>query len=315
MPTPGASRRSYLRQSRIWVAGAALLGGGLLLWHFSSGGSGPPPAKPAIAAPEPGAEVVPPDVKQENHKLGGGSKGREMPLDRVKVLAFDVFGTVVDVRGSLLRELSEFGARRGLKADWPGFADRWLSGYAAGVAEVRDGRRAWEPVDALNRSTLDRLLTDQGLGSVTDPERVWLNNAWLRLAPWPDSLEGLRRLRGRRRIVALANGNYALLRDLAAVVGLPWDEILSAESVRRYKPDPAVYRMAVDRLHLAADEIMMVAAHKYDLEAAAAAGLRTAFVPRPLELGPGGHPDQPAPEDRFDLVADDFIDLATKLGT
>ncbi len=237
-----------------------------------------------------------------------------MLLDRVKVLAFDVFGTVVDVRGSLLRELSEFGGRRGLTADWPSSADRWLAGYAAGVAEVRDGRRAWEPVDALNRSTLDRLLTEQGLGSVSDPERVWLNNAWLRLAPWPDSLEGLRRLRTGRRIVALANGNYALLRDLAAAVGLPWDEILSAEAVRRYKPDPAVYRMAVDRLHLAADEIMMVAAHKYDLVAAAAAGLRTAFVPRPLELGPGGHPDQPAPEDHFDLVADDFIDLAVKLG-
>jgi 2-haloacid dehalogenase len=238
-----------------------------------------------------------------------------MFINRVKVLAFDVFGTVVDVRGSLLRELSEFGDRRGLKADWPSFADQWLSGYPDGVAEVRAGRRAWEPVDVMNRSTLDRILTAQGLGSVTDAERVWLNNAWLRLNPWPDATEGLRRLRSRLRVVTLSNGNFALLRDLAAAVGLPWDDILSAEAVRQYKPDPAVYRMAVDRLDLEADEIMLVAAHKVDLRAAAAEGLKTAFVPRPLELGPGKQPDQPAPDDSFDLVAVDFIDLAGRFGT
>jgi 2-haloacid dehalogenase len=255
------------------------------------------------------------EVWQDLHKFGVGNDGGVMDIDRVKVLAFDVFGTVVDVRGSLIHELSEFGIRRGLTADWPSFADRWFSGYAAAVADVNAGRRAWEPVDALNRLTLDRLLNDQGLGGVTDPERVWLNNAWLRLSPWPDSTEGLRRLRSSLRVVTLANGNTALLRDLAAAVGLPWDEILSSESVRRYKPDPAVYRMAVDRLHLAADEIMMVAAHKYDLVAAAAAGLQTAFVPRPLELGPGGQPDQPAPSDSFDRVARDLIDLASQFGT
>jgi len=234
--------------------------------------------------------------------------------DRVKALAFDVFGTVVDVRGSLLRDLSEFGEREGLKADWPSFADTWLSGYVDRVADVRAGRRAWEPVDALNRSNLDRLLVERGLGSVADAERVGLNNSWLRLSPWPDVLEGLRRMRGRFRVVTLANGNFALLRGLAAAVGLVWDEILSAEAVKRYKTDPAVYRMAVDRLRLPPDEIMMVAAHKHDLTAAAAEGFRTAFVPRPLELGPGGKPDKPACDDRFDLIADDFIDLADKLG-
>jgi 2-haloacid dehalogenase len=165
--------------------------------------------------------------------FGGGSNGDAMDIGRVKVLTFDVFGTVVDVRGSLLRELSEFGSRRGMTADWASFADQWLAGYAASVAEVRDGRRVWEPVDALNRSTLDRLLAAHGLGGVADAERVGLNNAWLRLSPWPDSSEGLRRLRDSRRVVALANGNDALLRNLATTVGLPWDEILSAEAVRR----------------------------------------------------------------------------------
>lgn len=236
-----------------------------------------------------------------------------MALERVKVLAFDVFGTVVDVYGSLLADLSEFGSRRGLTADWESIAYEWILGYANGVAEVRNGGRPWEPVDAINRSALDRILIQHGLGSVPDADRVWLNNAWLRLRPWPDSVESLQRLRGRRRLVALANGNTALLRDLATAVGLPWEQILSAELVRRYKPDPLVYQMAVDRLHLEPDEIMLVAAHKYDLEAAAAAGLRTAFVPRPLELGPGQRTDQPEPGDSFDLIAHDFIDLATQL--
>jgi 2-haloacid dehalogenase len=237
-----------------------------------------------------------------------------MLYDRVKALAFDVFGTVVDVRGSLLRELTEFGNRQGVTADWASFADAWLSGYTAAVADVRAGRRVWEPVDAMNRSNLDRLLVERGLGSVADAERVSLNDSWLRLSPWPDALEGLRRLRGRFRVVTLANGNFALLRGLAAAVGLPWDEVLSAEGVKRYKPDRAVYRMAADQLRLSPDEILMVAAHKYDLAAAATEGMRTAFVPRPLELGPGGQPDEPSSDDGFDLVVDDFIDLAAKLG-
>jgi 2-haloacid dehalogenase len=189
-----------------------------------------------------------------------------MTVDPVKVLAFDVFGTVVDVHGSLSRALSEYGARRGLEADWGAAADRWASGHDAAVAEVRDGRRAWEPVDALNRSVLDRVLDVHGLGGVSEADRVELNDAWHRLSPWPDALDGLGRLHARFRLVTLTNGNEALLRDMAAAAGLPWDDFLSAESVRRYKPVPAVYRMAVDRLRLPPGEIMMVAAHKYDLE-------------------------------------------------
>ena len=238
-----------------------------------------------------------------------------MTVDPVKVLAFDVFGTVVDVRGSLSRALSEYGARRGLEADWAAVADRWADGHDAAVAEVRDGRRAWEPVDALNRSVLDRVLDVHGLGSVSEADREELNGAWHRLSPWPDAPEGLGRLHARLRLVTLSNGNEALLRDIAAAAGLPWDHVLSAESVRRYKPDPAVYRMAIDRLRLPPGEIMMVAAHKYDLEAAAALGLRTAFVPRPRQLGPGGQPDQPAPGDSFDVVAQDFLELVAQLGT
>jgi 2-haloacid dehalogenase len=236
-----------------------------------------------------------------------------MTVDPVKALAFDVFGTVVDVRGSLSRALSEYGARRGLEADWAAVADRWAAGHDAAVAEVREGRRAWELVDVLNRSVLDRVLNVHGLGGVSEADRAQLNGAWHRLSPWPDVAEGLGRLHARLRLVTLSNGNEALLRDMVAAAGLPWDDVLSAESVRRYKPDPAVYRMAINRLGLPPGEIMMVAAHKYDLEAAAALGLWTAFVPRPRELGPGGQPDQPAPGDSFDVVARDFIELAAKL--
>src|SRR5262249_43580281 len=215
----------------------------------------------------------------------------------------------------LSRALSEYGARRGVEADWAAAADRWASGHDAAAAEVRNGRRAWEPVDALNRSVLERFLDDHGLGGIPEADRAELNGAWHRLSPWPDVLEGLGRLHARFRLVTLSNGNEALMRDMAAAAGLPWDDVLSAESVLRYKPDPTVYRMAVDRLRLSPGEIMMVAAHKYDLEAAAALGLRTAFVPRPRQLGPGGQPDQPAPGDSFDVVAHDFIELAAQLGT
>ena len=139
-----------------------------------------------------------------------------MTVDPVKVLAFDVFGTVVDVRGSLSRALSEYGARRGLEADWAAVADRWADGHDAAVAEVRDGRRAWEPVDALNRSVFDRVLDVHGLGGVSEADRADLNGAWHRLSPWPDALEGLGSLHARLRLVTLSNGNEALLRDMAA---------------------------------------------------------------------------------------------------
>ena len=129
-----------------------------------------------------------------------------MTVDPVKVLAFDVFGTVVDVRGSLSRALSEYGARRGLEADWAAVADRWADRHDAAVAEVRDGRRAWEPVDALNRSVLDRVLDVHGLGGVSEADRAELNGAWHRLSPWPDAPEGLGRLHARLRLVTLSNG-------------------------------------------------------------------------------------------------------------
>ncbi|HKB03348.1 MAG TPA: haloacid dehalogenase type II [Gemmataceae bacterium] len=211
-----------------------------------------------------------------------------MTVDPVKVLAFDVFGTVVDVRGSLSRAVSEYGARRGLEADWAAAADRWASGHDAAVAEVRDGRRAWEPVDALNRSVLDRVLDVHGLGEGSEADREELNGAWHRLSPWPDAPEGLGRLHARFRLVTLSNGNETLLRDMAAAAGLPWDDVLSAESVRRYKPDPAVYHMAIDRLRLPPGEIMMVAAHKYDLEAAAGGRAENCVRAPPAPTRAGG---------------------------
>jgi 2-haloacid dehalogenase len=233
----------------------------------------------------------------------------------VKVLAFDVFGTVVDVRGSLIRELSAFGNLQHLMADWSAFADRWLAAYATGVAAVNSGQQPWQTVDVLNARALDNLLGEFGLHGVADEQKDLLRHAWRRLQPWPDAVAGLQHLRNRYRVITLANANFTLLSDLAASAKLPWDEILSAESVKRYKPDPAVYRMAVDCLRLPADAIMMVAAHKYDLEAAMKIGFRAAFVWRPLEFGPDGQPDQPTPGDPFDLVVNDFLALAGELAT
>jgi 2-haloacid dehalogenase len=242
-----------------------------------------------------------------------------MPITGAQVLAFDVFGTVVDVRGSLIRELTAFGDGHGVVANWPTVADRWLLGYEEGTAAINDGARPWATVDELNRATLDQILADLGLPDTPDSEREELNSAWHRLTPWPDSLAGLDRLRQRFRVVTLANGNLTLLRDLQTATGLPWNELLSVESMppaeRAYKPDPAVYPWAIKQLQVGASEIVMVAAHSADLGAAQDAHMQTAYVKRPLELGTGSESDPPGPGDHFDLTANDFLDLADQLGT
>lgn len=238
-----------------------------------------------------------------------------MAFDRVKALTFDVFGTVVDVRKSLIRELSAWAKQHGKKADWTSFASGWVAGYSAAVDAINMGQRPWVTVDAINRMTLDGLLRDFGFPDVIELERKKLNNAWHRLRPWGDVKQGLKRLRRRKlRIATLTNANFALLWDLKASTGLPWDALLSAEAVKSYKPDPAVYQMAATQLGLTADEIMMVAAHEFDLDGAAGQGMRTAFVSRPQEFGPADPTNQPPLPTRFDLAARDFRDLAKQLG-
>ena len=229
------------------------------------------------------------------------------------MLAFDVFGTVVDWREGIIREAREFGAALGVERDWAAFADRWRAGYRPAMQRVRSGDLPWMNIDTLHRLILDAMLPEFGLAGASDAEVDHLNRAWHRLDPWPDAIEGLKRLRRRYLIATLSNGNLSLLTRMAKRAGLPWDCIISAELFRHYKPDPETYLGTAALLGVAAHELMLVAAHPDDLRAARALGCRTAYVPRPLEFGP----DQslpPVATGEFDLVADDLLDLARRLG-
>jgi 2-haloacid dehalogenase len=230
----------------------------------------------------------------------------------IKALVFDVFGTVVDWRGSIVRE-GEALAAKGLQVDWPAFADAWRAGYQPAMQRVRDSAGGWANIDTLHREILDGLLPRFGLDLLTEAEREHLNRVWHRLEPWADSVRGLRQLKSHFVISTLSNGNVALLVNMAKHARLPWDCVLSAEIFRHYKPDPEVYQGAARLLGFEPAQVMMVAAHPSDLAAAARAGLRTAYVPRPLEHGRGGT-IEPVGDLHFDVVAADFMALAEQLG-
>jgi 2-haloacid dehalogenase len=228
----------------------------------------------------------------------------------IRALAFDVFGTVVDWRGGIAREAAACGVPAG---DCEAFAERWRAGYQPAMQRVRAGDLPWMTIDALHRMILDGLRADFGLAALSETDLDHLNRAWHRLDPWPDAVAGLVRLKARYTITTLSNGNFSLLTAMAKRAGLPWDCIVSAELFRHYKPDPQTYLGTARLLDIEAGELMLVAAHPDDLRAARALGCRTAYVPRPLEFGPGA----PVPvyeTGEFDLVAADFIDLAHQLG-
>ena len=226
----------------------------------------------------------------------------------VRALCFDIFGTVVDWFGSIAAEVARFG----LAVDGGEFALAWRAGYQPAMQEVRSGALPWTSIDGLHRRILDRILAERGL-SLPEPQISDFNRVWHRLQPWPDSVPGLTRLKARHTITSLSNGNVALLVNMAKHAGLPWDTVLSAELFHHYKPDPEVYLGAARLLGLAPQEVMMVAAHPSDLRAAAACGLRTAYVARPLERGPGGAMEAWTAGE-FDLAVGDFNQLATQLG-
>lgn len=228
----------------------------------------------------------------------------------VQALAFDVFGTVVDWRSSIIRELEAFGQRHGLQQDWPTFADNWRAGYAPAMDRVRRGELPWTRIDDLHRMILVELLGD---AAVSDEDVDHLNRAWHRLDPWPDSIVGLARLKERFTITTLSNGNLSLLTNMAKRAGLPWDCVISAELFHHYKPDREAYLGCADLLGVEPEQLMLVAAHPGDLKAARASGLKTAYVDRPLEHGPGREQHQVKPG-VFDFVATDFVDLAEQLG-
>jgi 2-haloacid dehalogenase len=235
-----------------------------------------------------------------------------MSLVDVKALCFDVFGTVVDWRGSIAREAAAFFGERGIERDWPAFADAWRARYQPAMEAVRSGVRPWVRLDDLHRENLFDVLAAFEIEGLGDGDIDHLNHAWHRLDPWPDSVEGLRRLKPKYILATLSNGNVALMVNMAKRAGLPWDVILGAEVAHAYKPRSEAYLRSAALLDLPPERCMMVAAHNGDLVAAAACGFRTAFVARPGEHGPGQTTDLCA-EHAFDVVADSFNGLADKL--
>ena len=237
-----------------------------------------------------------------------------MTLENVKALTFDVFGTVVDWRSSITREGEKLAEAKGITGvDWAEFATAWRAGYGPSMKKVRSGELPWTKIDVLHRMILDEILARFEITGLTEDDKKDFNLAWHRLTPWEDSVSGLTRLKKGYIISTLSNGNIALLTNMAKNAGLPWDVILSAESVNHYKPDPETYLGAADLLGLEPSEVMMVAAHKPDLKAASNCGLHTAFVPRPMEHGPDREVDVET-EDWIDVTGSDFNDLASRLG-
>ncbi len=234
-------------------------------------------------------------------------------LAEVKALAFDVFGTVVDYRSTIIAEGDALNQASGLAVDWAAFADTWRARYRPNMERVARGELPWMNLDALHRLALDELLAQFGVTTLSEEEKRRLNRVWHRLRPWPDAVAGLTRLRAKYILATLSNGNVALLVNMARHAGLPWDCIFSAELTQTYKPDPRAYQMTYRLLELRPEEVMLVAAHPDDLRAARGQGLRACFVPRPLEAGPQAAPPSIA-EPEVDLVAADFGELARLLG-
>ena len=234
-------------------------------------------------------------------------------LAGVKALGFDVFGTVVDWRASIIREGHALGRAKGLDVDWEAFTDAWRGLYQPALEKVRSGAMPWTRLDDLHRMSLDGLLEDFKIEGLSAAEIEHLNHVWHRLDPWPDSVPGLTRLRKKYVLATLSNGNIALMVNMAKRAGLPWDAVLGAEPARAYKPQPEAYLRTADFLGRLPEECMLVAAHNSDLAAAARVGFRTAFVRRPTEYGPTQTRDLRA-DQSWDAVAESMIDLADKLG-
>ncbi|MBV9529489.1 MAG: haloacid dehalogenase type II [Bradyrhizobium sp.] len=235
-------------------------------------------------------------------------------LSAVKALVFDVFGTVVDWRTSLINDFTKWGGKRGLSADWPALVDGWRAVYAGSMDTVRKNpERGYVILDVLHRRSLEKLVAELGISGLSDADLHYLATGWHRLYPWPDSVPGLTRLKRKYIISPLSNGNVALLTNMAKFAALPWDLIMSAELFEHYKPDPETYLGAARLLCLPPAQVMMVAAHNYDLKHAQRLGLKTAFVARPTEYGPLQKHDFEA-TGAWDIVEKDFGGIADRLG-
>jgi 2-haloacid dehalogenase len=235
-------------------------------------------------------------------------------LADVKACVFDIFGTVVDWRSSVIAEATSWGKARHLKINWVEFTDRWRLGYKPTMDKVRKGEIPWTNLDDVHRLILEDLLKQYKIEGLSEEEKRQWANVWRRLKPWPDSVAGLTRLKKKYIISPMSNGNVALMTNLAKFAGLPWDAVLGSDIVRHYKPDREMYLSAPFYLDLKPEEVMMCAAHFGDLQAARSWGLRTAFIYRPDEYGSGGIgvPDKAKPGD-FDIVSESIVDLAGQM--
>lgn len=235
-------------------------------------------------------------------------------ISAVKAMVFDVFGTVVDWRSSLIADFTAWGTTRGIEADWTALVDAWRQAYMPSMDMVRHHpERGFLKLDTLHRRSLEQIVDQSGIKGLYEDDLDYMTLGWHRLHPWSDSVDGLTRLKSRYIISPLSNGNVALLTNMAKFAGLPWDLIMSAELFSHYKPDPQAYLGAAALLNLKPAEVMMVAAHNSDLDAAQKYGLKTGFVARPTEYGPHQNHDFKA-EGEWDVVAEDFGDLAAQMG-
>lgn len=230
-----------------------------------------------------------------------------------RVIGFDVFGSVVDWRTSLIADLTTYGREKGIEADWVTLVDAWRRAYQPSMQRVRSRELPWMKLDALHRMSLDRLIGEFGIRGLSEEDRAYINLGWHRLKPWPDSVAGLTRLKTRFVIGTLSNGNVSLLTNMAKFGGLPWDMVFGSDLFQHFKPDPEMYLGVARMMDLRPGQVMLAAAHNSDLAAARAQGLMTAFFPRPTEHGPHQARDYEATQD-WDVVAKDIEDLAGKLG-
>ncbi|WP_085026219.1 haloacid dehalogenase type II [Ensifer aridi] len=233
--------------------------------------------------------------------------------DDIKAIVFDTFGTVVDWRGSIISDLTSWGVEQGLDVDWADVVDRWRDRYNPQKARVRSGELPWTNLDELHFDALKSVFDEMGLPLLDEARMMHINKVWHRLNGWPDASRGLHRLKTKFIIGPLSNANVAILVNMAKHADLPWDNVFSCELFQHYKPDPETYLGVCKLLYLEPSAVMMCAAHNYDLAAARALGLRTAFIARPNEYGPGHTTDLKAEQD-WDYVADDLEDLARRLG-
>lgn len=236
-----------------------------------------------------------------------------MAPTNIKALLFDVFGTVVDWRGSITREMQRFGEEHHINQDWQQFALDWRALYQPAMETIRSGDRGYVKLDQLHRENLQQLIDGYQLDTLEERQLDHINRVWHRLQPWADTLPGMNRLRHNHVLASLSNGNVALMVNMAKHSGIPWDMILGSETAQGYKPQEKVYIHSADMLGLKPDQCMMVAAHNDDLHVARSLGFKTAYINRPYEYGDGQVNDLQA-EEQWDIVCDYMTDVADALG-